>query len=213
MHVARPDDKAVGRPLVVAGGSRGTGMLVASLGRSQGRVVRVVEAPEAAGSLRAAIAGAEGVVLVPAREAVSVAAQARAIVAACPDSAPRTPHLVLVSGFSVAHGHAHALNTPERLKDLMTAEQVVRCSGRRYTIVRPTWLTSDPPGRYALTLSQDSWADGMLPRADLARICLASLDEPQARGKTFAAFAEPGPGPVRWAGTFAALTTDPPVGA
>jgi uncharacterized protein YbjT (DUF2867 family) len=119
--------------------------------------------------------------------------------------------VVLVSGFSVAHGLGHALNTPERLEDLLTAEQVVRCSGRRYTIVRPTWLTSDPAGRYALTLTQDPWADGMIPRADLARVCLAALDEPHARGKTFAVFVQPGPGPARWGAMFAPLVADHPV--
>ena len=196
--------------LVVAGGS-GTGALVASLARAQGRPVRVLDASGHADSLPAWIVGVEGVVLVPARGDRSVTAQARAVVAASPDPNATTPHVVLVSGFSVAHGPAHALNTPERLDDLLTAEQVVRCSGRPYTIVRPTWLTRDPPGLYALTLTQDPCADGMIPRSDLARICLAALDEPAARGKTFAAFAEPGPAPARFAPAFAALTPDDPV--
>ena len=211
MRLDRTNARTARPPLVVAGGSNGTGALAASLARTEGRVVRVVGAPEDAGWLRAAIAGAEGVVLVPARGARSVAAQARAVVEACSDSATRTPHVVLISGFSVAHGPAHALNTPERLEDLLTAEQVVRSSGRWYTIVRPTWLTSDPAGRYALTLTQDPWADGMIPRADLARVCLAAIDEPQARGKTFAAFAEPGRAPAGLAPMFAALAADRPV--
>ena len=203
--------KAVSQLLVVAGGSRGTGALVASLARSQGRPVRVLDASEHADSLPGSIVGAKGVVLVPARGARSVTAQAREIVAASPDPSATTPHVVLVSGFSVAHGPAHALNTPERLDDLLTAEQVVRRSGRRYTIVRPTWLTRDPPGLYALTLTQDPCADGMIPRSDLARICLAALDELAARGKTFAAFAQPGPAPARLASAFAALRPDDPV--
>jgi uncharacterized protein YbjT (DUF2867 family) len=198
------------RVLVVAGGSRGTGAAVTSLARGQGRVVRVLDAPQTADSLPATIDDAQGVILVPARGAESVTAQARAVVETCLDRVAATPHVVLVSGFSVGHGLAHPLNTPERLDDLVTAERVVRCSGRRYTIVRPTWLTSDPPGRYALTLTQDPLADGMIPRADLARICLAALDEPQARGKTFAAFAEPGPAPARLAPAFAALAPDDP---
>jgi uncharacterized protein YbjT (DUF2867 family) len=208
MNTVQP---VVSRSIVVAGGSSGTGALVTSLARTQGRVVTVVEAPETSRSLRAAIAGAEGVVLVAARGARSVSAQAQAMVEACPDGRTKRPHLVLVSGFSVAHGPAHALNTPERLTDLLTAEQVVRSSGRWYTVVRPTWLTSDPPSRYAVTLTQDPCADGMLPRADLARVCLAAIDEPRARGKTFAAFVEPGPAPARWAPMFAALLADDPL--
>ena len=118
--------------------------------------------------------------------------------------------MVLVTGFSVGHGHAHALNTAERLADLVAAEDRVRASGRPYTIVRPTWLTSDPPSRYALTFTQDPLTDGMIARADLARVCLAAVDEPHARGKTFAVLAEPGPAPTRRALMFAALAADDP---
>jgi hypothetical protein len=50
----------------------------------------------------------------------------------------------------------------------------------------------------------------MISSADLARICLAAIAEPSASGKTFAAFAEPGPNVARWAKLFAALTTDEP---
>jgi uncharacterized protein YbjT (DUF2867 family) len=211
MHTDRLTARPGRRALVVAGGSRGTGALVASLARSRGHEVTVVDAPGPGRCLRVAIAGTAGVVLVPMRGAESVAAQAHAVLEACPDGSASAPHVVLVSGFSVAHGLAHALNTPERLSDLLSAEGMVRSSGRSYTIVRPTWLTNDPPGRYALTFTQEPWADGMISRADLAQICLAAIAEPSARGKTFAAFAEPGPTPVRWAGLFAALTADEPV--
>jgi uncharacterized protein YbjT (DUF2867 family) len=156
------------------------------------------------------IAGAEGVVLVPRRGTESVSAQAHAVLEACPDESASTPHVVLVSGFSVGHGLAHSLNTPDRLADLLSAERMVRSSGRSYTIVRPTWLTNDPPCRYTLTLTQEPWADGMIPRVDLARICLAAIAEPSARDKTFAAFTEPGPSPARWARLFAALIADRP---
>lgn len=211
MHIDRPYRGTGSRPLVLVGGSKGTGSLVASAARAQGRTVRVVNDPERLRELEAAMAGADGVVLVPARGSASVAAQAQAVVEACPDSDAATPHVVMVSGFSVGHGPAHALNTPERLDDLLTAERLVRSRGRSYTIVRPTWLTSDRSGQYALTLTQDPLADGMIPRADLARICLAALDQPQARGKTFAAFAQPGPAPACLAPAFAALTPDPPI--
>jgi uncharacterized protein YbjT (DUF2867 family) len=193
--------------LVVAGGSNGTGALVASLARAHGRTVTVVDAPEHTASMRHALAGADGVVLVPARGARSVAAQARATIEACAELGARAPHLVLVSGFSVGHGLAHALNTPERLADLLAAEDLVRSSHLRYTIVRPTWLTQDPPGRYALTLTQDPWADGMLARADLARVCLAAIDDPASSAKTFAVFAQPGPGST-CRPTFAQLADD-----
>jgi uncharacterized protein YbjT (DUF2867 family) len=104
---------------------------------------------------------------------------------------------------------AHALNTPDRLRDRCYAEDLVRHSGVPYTIVRPTWLTSDPPGGYAITLTQDPWADGMIARADLAEVCLAAIAQPAARGKTFAVFAEPGPATKPWSRRFASLDPDP----
>jgi uncharacterized protein YbjT (DUF2867 family) len=205
MPVDRPTRPA--HQLVVAGGSSGTGALVASLARTQGCTVRVVDAPERTCSLPTVIARARGVVIVPARGVTSVAAQVQAVLAACP-AAGDVPHVVLITGFSVGHGLAHRLNTPSRLEDLQTAEDLVQRSGRRYTIVRPTWLTSDPPGGYAITLTQDPLADGMIARADLARVCLAAIDEPAARGRTFAVFAEPGQAPTRWACMFSALAPD-----
>jgi uncharacterized protein YbjT (DUF2867 family) len=211
MHANRLTATAGRHALVVAGGSHGTGALVASLARRRGQEVTVADAPGHGRCIQVAIAGASGVVLVPKRATESVAAQAHAVLEACPDATVSAPHVVLVSGFSVGHGLAHALNTPERLTDLLSAERMVRSSGRPYTIVRPTWLTNDPPGRYTLTLTQEPWADGMICRADLARICLAAIAEPSARGKTFAAFAQPGQNAVRWATLFAALTTDEPV--
>ena len=77
-----------------------------------------------------------------------------------------------------------------------------------YTIVRPTWLTSDPPGHYAVTLTQDPYADGMIARADFAAVCLAAVAEPAARGTTFAVFAQPGPAPRSWTPLFSALERD-----
>jgi uncharacterized protein YbjT (DUF2867 family) len=203
--VDRPNPAA--DQLLVAGGSGGTGALVASVARAQGRRVRVVDSPERVRALPALIARARGVVIVPARGIESVAAQVRAVVDARPHAGGGAP-VVLITGFSVGHGLAHALNTPSRLADLEAAEDLLRRAGPRYTIVRPTWLTSDPPGRYALTLTQDPFADGMVARADLARVCLAAIDEPAARGKTFAVFAEPGDPPARWAPRFAALAPD-----
>ena len=107
----------------------------------------------------------------------SLAAQVQAILDAIGEPATG-PHLVLVTGFSLGHGlaaraqHARAARRPRR------AEELVRRSGVPYTIVRPTWLTSDPPGRYAVTLTQDPLADGMIARADLAAVCLAAIAEP-----------------------------------
>jgi uncharacterized protein YbjT (DUF2867 family) len=159
-----------------------------------------VDEVERAGDLRGAVA----VAIIPARGVTSVAAQVRAVLAAALDAR----HVILITGFSIGHGMAHALNTPARLRDRREAEDLVRRSGLPYTIVRPTWLTSDPPGGYAITLTQDPDADGMIARADLAQVCLAAVAEPAARGKTFAVFAQPGEAPRSWAPLFSGLQPD-----
>ena len=194
-------------PLVVAGGSLATGRELARQAGAAGREVRLVDEPADGRALRAALDGAAAVILIPARTVGSLAAQVQAILDAIGEPATG-PHLVLVTGFSLGHGLQHALNTPERLADRCRAEALVRGGGLPYTIVRPTWLTSDPPGRYAVTLTQDAYADGMIARADLAAVCLAALAEPAARGTTFAVFAQPGASPCSWAPLFSALDRD-----
>ncbi len=194
-------------PLVVAGGSLATGREVARQAGAAGREVRLVDEPANGPALRAALDGAAAAVLIPARTVASLTAQVQAILDAIGEPATG-PHLILVTGFSLGHGLEHALNTPERLADRCGAEALVRRSGVPYTIVRPTWLTSDPPGRYAVTLTQDPHADGMIARADLAAVCLAAVGEPAARGTTFAVFAEPGPAPRSWAPLFSVLDRD-----
>jgi uncharacterized protein YbjT (DUF2867 family) len=194
-------------PLVVAGGSLATGREVARQAGAAGREVRLVDQPESGAELRAALDGAAVVVIIPARTVTSLAAQLRTILDAISDPATG-PQIVLVTGFSIGHGLAHALNTPERRADRRRAEALVRRSGLPYTIVRPTWLTNDPPGHYAVTLTQDPWADGMIARADLATVCLAAVAQPAARGTTFAVFAQPGHAPRSWAPLFSALRPD-----
>jgi len=147
---------------VVAGGSGGTGRLVASLARAQGRVVRVVDDPERAPRLPAAMVGADCVVLVPARGTASVAAQARAVIDSCASAGPDAPHFVLVTGFSVGHGRAHALNTPKRLADLVAAEELVgpvaartRSCARRGSPATPR---ADTRSRSPRTHSPTAWS-------------------------------------------------------
>jgi uncharacterized protein YbjT (DUF2867 family) len=194
-------------PLVVAGGSLATGRELARQAGAAGREVRLVDEPRDGRELRAALDGAAAAVLIPARTVASLTAQVRAVLEAVGDPATG-PHIILVTGFSIGHGREHALNTPDRLADRRCAEALVRRSGAPYTIVRPTWLTSDPPGHYAVTLTQEPFADGMIARADLAAVCLAAITEPASRGTTFAVFAQPGGAPRSWAPLFSALDRD-----
>lgn len=115
-------------PLVVAGGSLATGRELAYQAGATGRDVRLVDEPGHAVELRAALAGAAAVAIIPARTVVSLAAQVQAVPDAIADAPSGTiddagggPQIVLVTGFSIGHGLAHALNTPERLDDRRSA--------------------------------------------------------------------------------------------
>ena len=63
------------------------------------------------------------------------------------------------------------------------ADEAVRASGLDYTIVRPGGLTDDPgTGLVSVAERLDR---GQIPRADVAAVFLACLDEPATIGKSF----------------------------
>ncbi len=66
-------------------------------------------------------------------------------------------------------------------------EEAVAASGIDYTIVRPGELNDEPGGRQTIVFEQgDSRAQGIfIPRADVARVCVAALEHDAARNKTF----------------------------
>ena len=68
---------SVPAPLVVAGGSLGTGRQVARQARATGREVRLVDEPVNGRALRATLDGAGAAVLIPARTVASLAARSR----------------------------------------------------------------------------------------------------------------------------------------
>lgn len=196
--------------LVAAAADSGTGRLVLAVARRRGHAVRALRALDDRDAIAGAVRGADAVVLVPrpGNPERHAHAAGRTLTAAATALAPAA-HLLLVSSFAVGYGRAHPLNRvtgswPARLR----AEQALRASGLPYTIVRPTWLTSDPAGAHAVVLTQDARADGMLARADLAMALVAAIEEPEARGRTFALFNAPGHPPDAWAPLFAALDPD-----
>jgi uncharacterized protein YbjT (DUF2867 family) len=187
-----------------------TGRLTASLARARGHDVHEITGLDAPLDLD----GAAAVILIPLRgDARRHAYEAvRALAAAAP---PRA-HLVLLSSFVVGHGEAHGLGTTggaDQLRYRTAAEEELRRGTRPYTIVRPVWLTDDPAGSYAVTVTQDPHADGMVARADVAGVLVAAVADPAARGTTFALYNEPGAAPRTWSGMFSALRPDAPHGA
>jgi uncharacterized protein YbjT (DUF2867 family) len=88
-------------------------------------------------------------------------------------------------------------------------ENALRFSGLPYTIVRPGGLTDEAGGTAGLRTGQgDTMAEGRIPRADVAAVCLAALGNPAALEKTVEIIADPALERVDPAGLFAPLAVD-----
>lgn len=188
--------------IIALAANGGTGRLLTTLARRRGYQVRPVDLVTS--GLARVLDQADAIVLIPQRGDTErhARAPARGLVNAARHAAPGT-HLLLVTSFVVGHGTAHPLaRINNSLPGYRAAEHAVRTSGLPYTIVRPTWLTDDPPGAYAVTVTQDPGVDGMLSRVDLATVLLAAIEQPAARHTTFALFNEPGPSPTDWSRLF-----------
>ena len=197
--------------VVVAGADSRTGDLVADIARHRGHHVSALDALDDAATVADAIHDAQSIVLVPKRGDPERHAHGavRMLTLAAHQHSPAA-HLLLVSSFAVGHGPAHPFNrVTASLPGRLAAERALRASGLAWTVVRPTWLTDDPPGAHAISVTQDPGADGMLARADLAAALVAATEQPLARATTFALFNEPGKPPRDWATVFAGLARGP----
>ena len=73
------------------------------------------------------------------------------------------------------------------MKEKTKAEDYLKTSGLKYTIIRPGGLLDkEAQGRAYLT--EDTRSMSWIRRADLARLVVQALDDPQAIGKTYHAF-------------------------
>ena len=142
------------------------------------------------------------------------------------DSAPNSPERVHYEGtrhvLAAADSRAQIVlvtqiyvTRPDRYPEVRNiihwrglAEQAVRASGLPYTIVRPSWLTSEPGGRAAIRFEQGDTGDGQISREDVAEVCVQSLLIPDARGKTFEIYNEAGQPPQAWNTMFRHLAGD-----
>lgn len=87
-------------------------------------------------------------------------------------------------------------------------EDAVRGSGVPWTIVRPGGLTNQPGGQSGIRLEQGDAGTGFIPRADVARICVAALESPAARNRTFEAYSAATAPDVDWDAAFGRLAAD-----
>lgn len=94
-------------------------------------------------------------------------------------------------------------------------ERLVRASGLSYTIVRPGWFDYNDPDQHRLVMLQGDtrWAsdptDGVISRAQIAQVLVASLTCDAANRKTLELVAERGPAQTDLSPLFADLRTDP----
>lgn len=126
-------------------------------------------------------------------------------------AAAKLDQLVLVSSSGVTQKD-HMLN---RMFDNVLVwkgmgEAAVRASGVPYTIVRPGGLTDKPGGQNGVRLEQGDRGTGFIPRADVARVCVAALKAPAARNRTFEAFGAQTPPVTDWDALFGKLAADEP---
>lgn len=118
------------------------------------------------------------------------------------------PHFVLVSQIFVTR-REHPMNSYGRLLDWrLRGEDAVRGSGLPYTVVRPSWLTDDASVGARVRLEQEDRGYGWVSRASVAQACVQALCTPQAVGRTFELYSEPGEAPADWPSLFGRLTPD-----
>jgi uncharacterized protein YbjT (DUF2867 family) len=113
-------------------------------------------------------------------------------------------HVVMVSQIYITRSEAFPA-AGDVIAARARGEQALRDSGLVHTIVRPSWLTDDPGGRQELRLEQGDSDDGKVAREDVAEAVAQAFTHPEARGKTFELYGEPGEPPTDWAPLFAAL--------
>jgi uncharacterized protein YbjT (DUF2867 family) len=124
-------------------------------------------------------------------------------------SAAKLDHFVLISSMGVTH-EDHYLNKAfdNVLKWKLKGEQVLRSSGVSYTIVRPGGLTDENGGQHEILFKQGDKDGGLISRTDVARVCVAALEIPAARNKTFEVISGSNPPVKDWQTLFAGLVPD-----
>jgi uncharacterized protein YbjT (DUF2867 family) len=91
----------------------------------------------------------------------------------------------------------------------------VRASGVPYTILRPGWFDYNEPDQQRLVMLQGDRrrasdpSDGVVSRAQIAQVLVASLTSGAADHKTLELVAEHGPAQEDLKGLFEALEADP----
>lgn len=119
-------------------------------------------------------------------------------------------HFVLVSSMGITQP-THPLNrfANNILLWKGLGENALRFSGLNYTIVRPGGLVDTPGGEAGIRVGQgDTLPQGSIPRADVAKVCVAALGNSAANRVTLEIVGDPDSDSVDWQSLFADLDED-----
>ena len=124
-------------------------------------------------------------------------------------SAAKIDQFVLISSMGVTD-EDHVLNKmfDNVLIWKFKGEEALRKSGVAYTIVRPGGLTDDEGEKKEVLFKQGDTGTGFITRADVARVCVAALEIPEARNKTLEVIHGTNPPSKDWQALFSVLKPD-----
>lgn len=235
---AQPAEAEEAAVVLVAGGTGGTGRHIVGQLLEQGHTVRVLSRSEesARNAFGETVQVVVGDVRQPETLAAAVDG-VRYVVSAIgssgrvdPDNSPEAvdyrgvkalveaaagsggvEHFVLVSSMGITQP-THPLNrfANNILLWKGLGENALRFSGLNYTIVRPGGLIDEPGGQAGIRVGQgDTMEQGRIPRADVARVCVAALGRADAHRKTLEIISGSAGEAVNWESFFAPLEPDP----
>ena len=121
-------------------------------------------------------------------------------------------HFVLVSASSAGPYRDHTQNPRFGYVAYWKtkAERILKDSGLSFTIVGPGGYLDEPGGVKGVRIfPRSEFSMGYISREDVAAIVLASLTDPAARGKAFAAQYDDSVEPGAWRDSFEALEPEP----
>ena len=215
---------SIGRHVVAQ--ALAAGHHVRALARSEGRARQLPAGVEIAlgdltdpASLKAAVAGVDAIVFTHGSDGQGKAGArmidyggVRNVLAALETGA--RPRIALMTAIGVTDRKGSYNISTEAHDWKRRAERLVRASGLSYTIVRPGWFDYNDADQLAISLLQGdrrhagNASDGVIARAQIARVLLESLSSEAARSKSFELVAEHGPSPADLTPLFAALQAD-----
>jgi len=152
-------------------------------------VVLDLETPAGVATLAAAVRGADAVVFAagagpgsgPARKRTVDYGAAVTLIAAA--SAAGVDRYVMISTLGADRADARGEAMRPYFEAKGEAEDALRASDLRYTIVRPGSLTDDP-GTGLVTVAEHLGEWGSIPRDDVAAVLVATLVDARAAGRT-----------------------------